>query len=290
MPTPTKELLTEPLAKIGDTPVSISTVITIVVIIVGTFIAARLIQAAIRRTFAKRGVERSGAAGLAGRLLYYVTMVTGVAIALQTAGIKLGALFAAGAVFAVGIGFAMQNIVQNFVSGVILLVERSIKPGDIIEVSDMLVRVKDMGIRTTLVRTMDDEDMVVPNATLVQSTVKNFTLHDTHYRLRVVVGVTYDSDMALVRRTLETVAQELEWRVRDAEPLVLMHDFGSSSVDWEVSVWTDDPWRHRRQRSRLREDIWNAFKKEEIVIAFPQLDVHFDPPVTDSIQRLSRAA
>src|SRR4030095_8726722 len=102
-------------------------------------------------------------------------IVVGLTLALHLAGIKLGAVFAAGAVFAVGLGFAMQNIAQNFVSGVILLVERSIEPGDVIEVNTQVVRVHQMGIRATLVRTLDDEDMIVPNSILVQTTVKNYT-------------------------------------------------------------------------------------------------------------------
>jgi small-conductance mechanosensitive channel len=211
-------------------------------------------------------------------------------VALQTAGIELGALFAAGAVFAVGLGFAMQNIAQNFVSGVILLVERSIKPGDVLSLQDETVRVIQMGIRATLVRTLDEEIMIVPNSSLVQSTVKNYTIKDSLFRVRVTVGVEYGSDMARVRKTLEAASQQMDFREANHEPVVLMDDFADSSVNWEVSIWIADPWTARRIRSHMREAIWTAFKQAQIVIAFPQLDVHFDTPINEAAQGVTRAA
>jgi small-conductance mechanosensitive channel len=144
-------------------------------------------------------------------------------------------------------------------------------------------------MRATHARTLDDEEIIVPNSVIAQSTVTNYTMRDSFYRLRCPVGVTYGSDMALVRRTLEGVARTTEWRSPTKEPVVLMTDFGSSSVDWEVSVWIDDPWQFRRRRSALNEAIWWALQEAGITIAFPQLDVHFDPPVVRGLQALSRA-
>jgi small-conductance mechanosensitive channel len=284
-------VLSTTLTRIGDTPVTLATLITMVVVVAATFIFSRLVRLAIRRALERRGVEvEHGGMTAVGRLVHYVIVLIGLGVALQTAGIKLGALFAAGAVFAVGIGFAMQNIAQNFVSGVILLVERTIKPGDVVEVEGTLVRVVEMGIRSTLVRSRDEEDMIVPNSKLVQTTVKNYTLSDQLYRLRVGVGVTYDSDMALVRSTLEQVADRIEWRDKDREPVVLMADFGSSSVDFELSVWSSDAWNQKARRSQVREAIWWALKEQGIVIAFPQLDLHLDPPVIESLGGLGKRA
>jgi potassium-dependent mechanosensitive channel len=253
------------------------------VILAATIVVARLLHAGIPRALARRGVTERGTGLVAARLVQYVVMIIGLAIAFQTAGIQLGSLFTAGAVFAVGLGFAMQNIVQNFVSGVILLVERSIKPDDILEIDGAIVRVIQLRIRTTLVRTLNDEDLIVPNSTLVQGTVKNYTLSDLLYRLRVVVGVSYGSDMEAVRRVLEEVAAATTWREQERDPKVLLLDFGTSSVDWEVSVWTRDPWRHRVLSSELREAIWFAFRRAQITIAFPQLDVHLDPAVVEAL-------
>ena len=148
------------------------------------------------------GTVAAGTVGVASRLVHYLIVVTGVGVALNTMGINLTALFAAGALFAVAIGFAMQNLTANFVSGVILLAERAIKPGDVIEFEGQMVRVRDMGIRATVARTLNDEDLLIPNSQIVQSTVSNYTFRDTLYRLRVMVGVSYASDLEVVRKTL----------------------------------------------------------------------------------------
>ena len=233
----------------------------------------------------RRGVVDEGVVDVTNKLLHYVALFVGFGIALRLVGFDLSTLFAAGAIFAVGIGFAMQNIAQNFVSGVILLLEQSIEPGDVLEVEGRFVKVREMWIRSTVARTLDDEEIIIPNATIVQSTVKNYTLKDSIYRLRAKVGVIYGSDMALVKKTLEEVGASMKWRNRTKDPLVLMIEFGDSAVVFEVSVWIDDPWVQRRAFSDLNEAIWWAFKEKGIVIAFPQLDVHLDRDALEAIRR-----
>ncbi len=273
------------LIDIGGTHLTVSTLILALVILVATFALSAMAQRLVKRFFASRGVREQRTSASISRLLHYLFVMLGVAIALQTAGIELGALFTAGAVFAIGFGFAMQNIAQNFVAGVILLVERAIKPGDVIEIEGQVVRVTEMGIRTTIVRTRLDEDMIVPNASIVQTTVKNYTLTDQHYRLSAKVGVAYQSDLHLVVETLAAVAKKIEWRVPGKEPLALLTGFGASSVEFEVSVWCDDPWKARLALSELYLAIWWAFREKDITIAFPQLDVHLDTPVVDALRR-----
>jgi small-conductance mechanosensitive channel len=275
---------------IAETPVTISTIAVFLILLLLTWIASRVMQRALKKALGLRGITDEGTVGVGQRLLHYAIMALGAGVSLQTLGINLSALFAAGAVFAIGLGFAMQNIAQNFVSGIILLLERSIKPGDVLRVEGTLVRVQRMGIRATLVRTLDEEEMIVPNASIVQSTVTNYTLQDSIYRVRCPVGVIYGSDMRRVREVLEEVARSMPWRYKGREPLVLLTDFGASSVDFEISVWMEDPWGVRRVKSQLNEAIWWALKDAGITIAFPQLDVHFDPPVTESLRALSRSA
>ena len=277
------------LFEISGTPVTFATLVTAGGVILGSLIVARLVGAVLNKIVQRRtkGIAQ-GALRSTIRLVQYAIVVVAGMLALDTVGIKLGALFAAGALFAVALGFAMQNIVANFISGVILLLERSIKPGDIVEVGEQVVQIREMGIRTAIGRTLDEEDLIIPSSQLVQSTVRNFTLRDPISRIRVMVGVTYDSDMAHVRRTLEAAAADIEWRLKDREPRVLMRSFGSSSVDWEVSVWFDDPWNRQGRSSDLHEAIWWALKSAGITIAFPQLDLHLDPRALDALgSRLS---
>lgn len=279
--------LVQPLFTIAGTHVTLLSLATFVAIVLCTLLISKVLKRALDRTIGERLAKNEGTRAAILRLLHYVVLIIGLSIGMQTVGINMNALFAAGAVFAVAIGFAMQNVVQNFVSGVILLTERTIKPGDILEVEGIVVKVVDMGIRTTVVRTWRDEELIMPNSILSQSIVKNYTLRDKRYRMGAVVGVTYDSDMKKVVQVLTDTASAMPWRLPEPEPRVMLQEFGSSSVDFGVYLSTDEPWLHRVYLSELRQAIWFAFKDAGITIAFPQLDVHFDPPIEDSMRRIA---
>jgi small-conductance mechanosensitive channel len=279
----TDSLINKTLFTISGKEVSLFWIGLFLVVIICTVLVSKAVQRTLSKTLQKRFLNREGTLAALLRLLHYLVLIAGFFIGLQLIGINLSALFADGAVFAVGLGFAMQNVVQNFVAGVILLLERSIKPGDVLEIDGTIVKVMDMGIRTTIARTLVDEELIMPNSKFSQSTVKNYTLHDSIYCLGVVVGVSYDSDMHQVIRVLEKTATELTWRLLEPAPAVILQDFGSSSVDFGVYVSIDDPWQQRAFRSELRKDIWFAFKDSGIMIAYPQLDVHFDSVNTETI-------
>lgn len=278
------------LFTIAGTVVTVATVLIILMVLGATLLFSRVVQGGIRRGFERRGVSDIGTIATTSRLAHYAIVALGFAVALDTVGVNLAALFAAGALFAVALGFAMQNIAENFVSGVILLVERAIKPGDVLEVEGRTVRVVQLGIRSTVARTRDEEDLIIPNSTLVSSTVTNFTLRDTIFRVRADVGVVYRSDMALVREVLERTADGMPWRMEERDPVVLLTGFGDSAVTWNVSVWINDPWRGPDRRSDLHEELWTALQDAGIVIAFPQLDLHLDPEVVRSLGSGERTA
>ncbi|MDH3296791.1 MAG: mechanosensitive ion channel [Gemmatimonadota bacterium] len=278
-----RDILDTDLFEVGGVTLSVGSLLTAALIIGLTFWLSWMVRRMMARAVRERSVPEQGSMAVTARLLHYTILFIGFTIALGTLGIQLTALFAAGAVFAVAIGFAMQNITANFVSGVILLFERSIKPGDIIEVDGRIIKIRELGIRSTIARGMSEEDLIIPNSSLVQSTVKNYTLRDTLYRLDAEVGVSYGSDMAHVRSVLEGVAEAIDWRLQEPEPVVMMREFGTSSVNFLVTVYTNDPWRHRILRSILNEAIWNALLDAGITIAFPQMDVHFDPPIAEAL-------
>jgi len=283
-----KEVLATPLYTIGETQGTVGTALWVVVLILATWWIARLLSKAILQAFERGGTKDLDAVRPYARLVKVLVLVVGLGMAFNTLGFKLTAVFAAGGLFAVAIGFAMKNIAENFVSGLILRLERSIKRGDILKVEDQVVTVKDIGIRYTLALNRDNEDLLIPNSILVQSMVTNRTLRDQLFRLRAPVGVVYSSDMKLVRDTLEAAATRLPWRSRAKDPVVIMRQFGASSVDFEVSVWVEDPWGIGQYISDLNEAIWWGLKDAGIVIAFPQVDVHLDPPVMESLQSLGR--
>ncbi|HEX9887311.1 MAG TPA: mechanosensitive ion channel domain-containing protein [Longimicrobiales bacterium] len=270
------------LFMVGNTGVTVASVLAMAAIMLVTFWLSRVLQKWVERGMTRGGLSAEGTVSTAKRLLHYAILAGGLALALQTVGIPLATVFAASAVVAVAIGFALQNILQNFVSGLILLAERSITEADILEVDGNMIRVERMGMRATVARTREDEQLIIPNTILVQSTVKNTTLSDNIYRVRTRVGVAYSSDMGRVEKVLERAARAVPGTVEGRGPVVLLLDFADSSVVWDVSVWATDPWAARVTRSDLNKHIWREFKADGITIAFPQLDVHFDPDFTGS--------
>jgi small-conductance mechanosensitive channel len=269
-------LANTPLFILAGTQVTATSVLIFLLILLVSVWVSRILRRITEKWLRARGVEEEGTISTAKRLLHYAVILMGLGIAIQTIGIQLGTVFAAGAVVAVAVGFAMQNILQNFVSGVILLAERSITESDVLEVDGQIVRVVKMGTRATVARTRDEEEIIIPNSMLVQSSVTNYTLEDSLYRIRAQVGVAYGSDMDRVMEVLRRAGESVEARVPEKEPLVLLVEFGNSSVDFEVSIWAVDPWAARVTRSALNMAIWRHLKEAGITIAFPQLDVHFD--------------
>ncbi|MFH1764738.1 MAG: mechanosensitive ion channel domain-containing protein [Gemmatimonadota bacterium] len=264
------------LFTLAGTEVKAVTIVTFILILLIAAWISQLIQRVTERWLRSRGVVEEGTIATSKRLLHYAIILVGLGVATQTIGINLGTVFAAGAVVAVAFGFAMQNILQNFVSGLILLVERSITESDVLEVDGKIVRVVRMGARATVARTRDEEEIIIPNSLLVQSTVTNYTLGDSIFRVRAKVGVAYGSDLDLVTDVLRKAGEAVPNRIEDREPVILLLEFGDSSVVFEVSVWATDPWIARVTRSDLNRAIWRHFKEAGITIAFPQVDVHFD--------------
>lgn len=259
-----------------------SLLLALAVVVLGFFVAARI---ASRIRGATKGPGwRATLAKVGG----YAVRVTAIALGLQIAGIQIGSVLAAGAVVAVGVGLAMQKVAENFVSGVILMAERTIREGDVIEFDGRVARVEHMGIRATIARTLDDEEIIVPNGLLTQSAVKNLTLTEPTCRLRVKVGVSYESDLESAERVLRAAAESIAWREVSHDPIVLLLEFAPSSVDFEVSVWTSDVWAIRRGQSDLRKALWRALKEASIQIPFPQLEVHLR--ARDGVVREARSA
>jgi small-conductance mechanosensitive channel len=282
------DIFVEPLFTVSGTEVTTLSILIFFLVLAFSLALSFGLQRALRKTLAHRFENQKGTLAAILRLVHYSIIIIGFGIGLQTIGINISALFAAGAIFAIAVGFAMQNIAQNFVSGIILLVERIIKPGDILEIEGTVVKVIDMGIRTTIVRTWKEEDLIMPNTVFSGSTVKNFTLRDREFRIGVDVGVSYDSDMRKVVEVLEKTAKDMSWRLPEPEPRVLLQDFGDSAVIFGVYVNIDEPWKQRVYMSDLRKAIWFAFEEAGIVIAFNQVDIHFDPPVTEAFTGLKK--
>ena len=260
---------------LGGLRVSLASLLVAIVVLTAGFVLASRLATRVRGDLSL-ATTRQRWRGTLAQVTGYTIRLVAMAIALQIAGIQIASILAAGAVVAVGIGIAMQKVAENFVSGIILIAERSIREGDIVEFEGRIARVQHMGIRATIALTLDDEEIIVPNSILAQSAVKNLTLTEPVQRLRVRVGVSYSSNLDLVEATLYAAAEGIVWRDPRHNPIVLLAEFGTSSVDFDVSVWTPDVWGIRRGQSELRKAIWRALQAKSIAIPFPQVDVHLD--------------
>lgn len=262
--------LNQPLLVVSDTHITAGTIIAVLVLALLTRRAATAASDGVAAVMRSRELGDPGTIASFSRLTSYAVMISGGVIGTHLIGIDLGSLVAAGAVFAVGVGFALQGIAQNFVSGVILLLERTIRPGDVIQVDGTMVRIQELGIRATRALTLDGVALIIPNGTLVQSNVLNYSLLRQDTRCRVIVGVAYGSDYQHVFEVLRQTAAALTERA----PVIQLKNFGDSAVEFEASIWIPDAFQRDNKKSELALAIAAAFKREHIEIAFPQLDLH----------------
>ena len=255
-------------------------VIAAAAIFLAAFWVSRMLQRFIVRLMSQDSHNDEGTIRTYKKVVRYIVMVPGILLAVHALGINLSTLFTTGGLFAVALAFAMKDIAENYVSGVLLRLERTIKPGDVLETEGDMVRVKSIGFHATNVRTKDGKDLVIPNSQLVQTRLANYTYSDSVCRIEATVGVAYASDLKEVREVLEEVCSQLDWISSHHNPGVLLSGFGDSAVNFKIRVWIEDPWESPRRLSLLNDAIWWGLKKAGIVIAYPQLDMHFDETFT----------
>jgi potassium-dependent mechanosensitive channel len=238
-------------------------------------IATRAIRTTIaRQTSARieRGVKNSLAA-----IVGYIGFAVSLIIAMIVAGINFQGIAIIAGALSVGIGFGLQNIVNNFVSGLVLLLERPIKIGDRIVVGNVDGHVTKIRSRSTVIRTRERTDVIIPNAQLISEQVDNLMFENHYQRMSLLVGIAYGSDTKLAHDTLLEVANDHPevLQIDGQKPLALFNGFGESSLEFELRVVIEDVDRRQIVRSELNFAIERAFRAKDIEIAFPQLDVHF---------------
>jgi small-conductance mechanosensitive channel len=267
--------VTGELITLSGVPVTLLSLLLLVFTFAATLVLARITRAAVRRFVVRRGGAASAGLGYAlGRVAQYIIVIIGVIIAFDNIGLSLRAIAAAGAVLSVGLAFGVQNIIQNFVSGLILLIERPVQQGDYVQIGDTLGRVDEIAMRATRVISRDGITVIVPNSELITGRVINLSSPNRIHRVHVAVGVAYASDTSLVREVLLVVAAAHPSVLKMPEPKVFFRAFGDSQLDFELSVWIDEPDEDPDVSSDLRFAIDAAFRARSIEIPFPQRDLH----------------
>jgi len=210
-----------------------------------------------------------------GTIIRYLVLVLGLIIVLQTVGIDLSTLTILAGALGVGIGFGLQNITNNFVSGIIILFERPIKVGDRIQVGEVYGDVINISMRSTTVVTNDNISVIVPNSEFISSTVVNWSHTDRNVRFNIPVGVSYNADPEKVKKILLDVADKEEGVLKSPKPDVLFDEFADSSLNFRLRIWTSTYITTPGVlKSKLYFEIFKKFKENDIQIPFPQRDLH----------------
>ncbi len=216
--------------------------------------------------------------------LRYLLYVFVVIIVLHTSGVDLTVLMTASAALFVGLGFALQYLFQDIISGVMIIMDQSLHVGDIIEVDGKVGRVFEIRLRTTRALTRDDKVVVIPNHIFLTDSIYNYTQNHKTTRESVKVGVAYGSDVNLVAKILEEVVNNQRGVLKDPKPFVLFEDFGDSALLFSINFYTNDSFGDPKIKSDIRFEIDTWFRDNNIVIPFPQRDVHIyqKGPLTNS--------
>ena len=259
---------------VGSQRISVGLVIISAGILYGSFLASWIVQKLLMdEVLARRRVETGVRISIV-RLVHYVFIFIGFLLALLALGFEFTKLTIMLSALGIGIGFGLQSIVNNFVSGLILLFERPVRVGDCIEIGGKWAEIKKIGLRATTVQTFDQADVIIPNADLVSNQVINWTLSNRRVRLIIPVGVAYGSDISLVMETLMASASENSKIAEEPAPQVLFLKFGESSLDFELRVWVLDADYRLVVSSEIHQEIDRRFREAKIEIAFPQRDLH----------------
>jgi len=269
-----REILDIRLFSLGNARITPIAIIELFLIIAFFFILSKYIRRLFQRRILPRFKLADGAQFVILRLVHYILMVIGMALAINVVGIQLTSLAVIFGLIGVGIAFGLQNITSNFISGIILLFERPVSVGDYIEVEGTSGRVSAINVRATTVVTVDNITLIVPNSKFIEDTVINWSVGDPRIRITVSVGVAYGSDTELVTRLLLKAAEDHPEVLSEPKPDVLFKDFGDSSLNFELRVWIPSPVGRFKVASDLHYAIDAAFRENGVTIAFPQRDVH----------------
>jgi small-conductance mechanosensitive channel len=270
---------------IGDFSFFPADILIFIIVVWLTFKISQLLRFVLEADVMPRLDLPRGVPGAITRLSHYAIVVLGVMIAATAAGLDFSRINLIVGALGVGIGFGLQNVVNNFVSGLILLFERPIRVGDKIQLADLFGTVNNIGMRASIVRTLQGAEVIVPNANLISAEVVNWTLSDERRRADIPVGVAYGTDPQVVIDLLVGLAKEHRDVMDDPEPVAFFLGFGGSSLDFELRAWTRE--NFVQVSSELRVRITAALEEAGIEIPFPQRDLHLRSVDGDAADMLS---
>ncbi len=270
--------LESPLFALSGRPIAALDLLLLPVALGALWLAANGATHVLRASLLRGLGLEGGSQETAASLLRYGILFLAALIALQVAGVDVRGLAIAGGVLGVGIGFGLQNLANNFVSGVVIGLERPVRPGDFVRVGEHVGTVLRVGARSTALRTLDRITILIPNSRFLEDEVVNWSLDDPTTRIHVPIGVDYGSDIGAVRAALLAAARSHPAVLREPRPQVQLRAFGGSSLDFELLVWTRDPKNQYTLISDLNFRVEQELDRAGVRVPFPQIDVHLHTP------------
>ena len=268
------------LFPIGQNSMITFTSILVFIMVIAAFsILAKIITRVILKKILAQTTLEEGVQFTFTRITNYLMLIIGAIVAFQFIGVDLSGIVVILGFLSVGIGFGLQNLTSNFISGIMLLFERHVQIGDRVTVAGTEGDVEEINIRSTTVRTLNNVSIIVPNSEFIAANVINWSHGDIKVRLDIDVGVSYDSDLDTVLRSLHEVADENKDVMKTPKSDVLLMSFGDSAWDMRLRIWIEDPKKYNEVRSDINCAIVRKFRANKIEIPFPQRDLHMRSPL-----------
>ncbi len=286
-------MVNKPLFRINETPVTLLPLLRLIIIVLVGYLVSKLVRVIIKRMESRRDQDKSPVFFMLDKLIHYVIIFVATLAGFTTLGIDFTNLTLIAGALSVGIGFGLQNIVANFVSGLTIMFERTLKVGDYIEIEDGITgTVREINARSTRINTNDNIDVVIPNSDLVTNQIINWTLRDSIKRVKIPFGVAYGTDKDLVKQAAIEAAEKVPYtltNMKGKEPEVWMTGFGDNSLDFILLVWVSKYGvrRPNRIKAAFLWELDTAFRDHGIEIPFPQRVLHQakeSPPTQDLIR------
>lgn len=265
-----KEFLNYSLIELGNFRIKVSSIFMLIIFFAIVVILLKLIKNIIYR---RKKIELSKRYAIYNLIKYFI-LVFSIMAALQIIGFNLSVLLAGSAALLVGLGLGLQNLFSDFISGIILLVDSTVKVNDVIEVNGLVCTVQEINLRTTTVLTRDDKYIIVPNTDLTKNQIINWTHNNIASRFEITVGVDYASNVILVMQILKEAVTNHAGVLKTPVPFARFTDYGDSSLNFSVYFWSEEVFRVENIKSEIRIDIFNQFKENNITIPFPQRVIH----------------
>ncbi|MGB5819730.1 MAG: mechanosensitive ion channel domain-containing protein [Saonia sp.] len=270
-----KDFLSYKIYDSEDTHIAISTLLIIIISIIVITYTLKLIRRLVTAKLPEEDKNKFESIFGFLKYLFYILVIVTI---LHSSGVNLTVLLTASAALFVGLGFALQYLFQDIISGILIIMDQSLHVGDIIEVESKVGRVFEIRLRTTRALTRDDKVIVIPNHKFLTDSIYNYTQNHKTTREDIKVGVAYGSDVNLVTKILEEVAQSQKSVLKNPKPFVLFLDFGDSALMFSLNYYVSDSFADPKIKSKMRYAIDAKFREHKVTIPFPQRDVHLFQP------------